>query len=157
MQHRQAAEPAPEVARIAGELLQGRRGTLHQQAIDGPRVGARQGPQFGRQREGEQVVAAGQQTGALLGEPALGLVPVTLRTGAVAAGVVRIDRVPALIALMDVTSTGWRPAGFDIPQGPALTGRQGRAEPGAVRRPVEADDVGHLQHEDLRPRIRGLS
>ncbi len=157
MQDRQTAEAAPEVARIAGERLQGRRGALHQQAIDGPLVGARQGAQVVGEGEGQEEVGTGEQVGALLGEPAFGLVPMTLRTGTVAAGVVGIARLAAVIALVHVASTGWRPAGFDIPQGPELTGRHGRAEAGAVRRPMEADDVGHLQHAGLGGPLRGLA
>jgi len=157
MQDRQAAQPAPEVAGIQGERLQGRGGTLHQEPVDGLRVGARQRAQGLGEGEGQEEVGAGEQAGPLGGEPAGGLVAGTLRTMAVAAGVIRVDRVPALIAPMDMASQGRRAAGFEIPQGPTLAGPQGLAEARAVRRPVEADDVGHLQHADLGPGLRGLA
>ncbi len=145
----------PDLLWIARERLQGRRGALHHQAIDAPLVGARQGAQVVGEGEGQEEVGTGEQVGVLLGEPAFGLAPMTLRTGAVAAGVVRIALLPAVIALVHVPSTGWRPAGFDIPQGPELTGRHGRAEAGTVGRPVEADNVGHLQHAGLGGPLRG--
>ncbi len=157
MQHAQAAEAPPEIAGIARKLLQGPGGALHQQAIDSFRVGSRQAAQVLGQGEGQEEVGTGEQVGALLLKPAFSVFPVTLRTGAVAAGVVRIALLAAVIALVHVASEVRGPAGLDIPQGPKLTGRHGRAEASQIRRPVEADDVGHLQHEDLRPRIRGLS
>jgi len=131
--------------------------TLHQQAVDRLGMVARQGAQGGRQGNGEPEGGAGQQVAALLGQPPIGLLPVTLGTVAVAAGVVGIARLCAVVALVHVPPQGRRPAGLNIPQGPALTGRQGRAVAGAVRRPVEADDVGHLQHDDRGPGLRGPS
>ena len=51
---------------------------------------------------------------ALFFKPALGLVLVTLRTGAVAAGVVRKNFLLAMIALIDMASKQRRAAGLDI-------------------------------------------
>jgi hypothetical protein len=54
--------------------------------------------------------------GSLFFKPAFGLVLVTLRTGAVAAGVIGKHFLRAVIALIDVTSKERRTAGGDIPQ-----------------------------------------
>lgn len=155
MQHAQAAEPSPEIAGIARELLQGRRGTLHQQTIDGFRVSARQGAHLLGQGEGQEDVGTGEQVGALLLKPAFSVLAVTLRTGAVTAGVGRLARLAAVIALVHVASEVRGTAELELLQGSLLTGQQPVFDASQIRRPVEADDVGHLQHEDLRPRIRG--
>jgi hypothetical protein len=92
---------------------------------------------------------------ALFFNPAFGLILVTLRTGTISAGVVRVDFLLAVIALMDVASKKRRAAGGNIPQSPLLDRAQTDAGLFAVRCAVEADDIGHLRHED--PGFRGLS
>ena len=72
---------------------------------------------------------------------------------AVAAGVTRVHLPPAVIALMDVASQGRRSTGVEIAQGPVVTGQHAIGEARAIRRPVEADDVRHLEHVGLL--IRG--
>ena len=111
-------------------------------------MGSREGPQLIRQGEGEQIVGARQQAGALRREPAVGLVAVTLRTMAVTAGVKRVHLRPAAIAMMDVASQG-RPTRFEIAQRPAVTGQDAVGEACQIRRPVEANDLGHLQQDAL--------
>jgi hypothetical protein len=68
---------------------------------------------------------------------------------AVAAGVIRVHLPPAVIALMDVASQGRRPAGAEIAQRPAVTGQEAISEARQIRRPVEADDLRHLEHAGL--------
>jgi hypothetical protein len=80
---------------------------------------------------------------------------VTLGTGAIAAGVVGEDLLLAVIALIDMTSKERRTASSNISQSPFLNRTQSIAVLLLVRRAVEADDVGHLPHEDLG--IRGPS
>jgi hypothetical protein len=60
-----------------------------------------------------------------------------------------------VIAQIDMASKERRAAGGDIPQGPFLNGAQRFTNLVTIRRAVEADDLGHLQHEDLR--FRGPS
>ncbi len=92
---------------------------------------------------------------ALFFKPAFGLVLVTLRAGTISAGVIRVDFPLAVIALMDVASEERRAAGGNIPQSPVLDRAQADAGLLAIRRTVEADDIGHLEHED--PGLRGRS
>ena len=127
---RTARQPsrAPYIPRIACEREQGRGGALHEQPVHSLLMGSGERPQLIRQGEGEQVVGAGQQAGALRREPAVGLVAVTLRTMTIAAGVKRVHLPPAVIALMDVASQGRRPAGFEIAQGPAVAGQDAIGE-----------------------------
>ena len=65
------------------------------------------------------------------------------------AGVICVHLPAAVIALMDVASQGRRPTGFEIAQGPAVTGQDAIGEARKIRCPVEADDRRHLQHDDL--------
>ena len=149
MQDRQTAEPPAHIAAIAGEREEGRRRAFHQQPVHEFLMGSREGPQRIRQGEGEQIVGARQQAGALRGEPPVSLVAVALGTMAVAAGVPRVHLPPAVIALMDVASQGRRATGVEIAQGPPVTGQHAIREARQVRRPVEADDRRHLQHDAL--------
>ena len=57
---RQAAEPCAEIARVQRERLHRRGGTLHQQAVDLLRMGARPGAQGLGEGEGQEEVGAGQ-------------------------------------------------------------------------------------------------
>lgn len=75
---------------------------------------------------------------------------------AVAAGVKRLHRPAAVIALMHVASQGRRPTGFEVAQGPAMTGQDAIGEAREIRRPVEADDRRHLQHDALWDRSEVL-
>ena len=61
----------------------------------------------------------------------------------------------AVIALVDVAPKERRTASGNIPERPFAIGVQGACVLLAVRRAMEADDIGHLQHED--PGFRGLS
>jgi hypothetical protein len=57
---------------------------------------------------------------------------------------------------MDMASQGRRPTGVEIAQGPAVTGQDAIGEAREIRRPVEADDVRHLQHQELWDRSEVL-
>ena len=81
-------------------------------------------------------------------DPTIGLELVTLRTGAIAAGVIPGHLLLTVIALMDVTSKVRRAAGGDIAQSPFLSRTPAAAGLLNVCRTVEADNIGHLQHED---------
>src|ERR1019366_2436160 len=155
MENAKSAEPRSQVTGIVGQLLQGVCGSFHQQAVDDLGMRTGQWAKFGGKREGDQEVATPQQVAALFLNPAVGLTLVTLRTGTVAAGVIREDFLLAAVALMNMASKEWRAAGGDIPESPFLGRTQRDAGPFAVRRAVEAHNIGHLQHED--PGFRGLS
>jgi hypothetical protein len=118
-------------------------------------MGTGQWTQFGRQCEGQQEIGAGQEAAALLLKPAFSLILMTLWTGAIAAGVVGKHVLLTVIALIDMSPKERRATSGNIPQSPFLNRTQGLAVLFAIRRAVEADDIGHLQHED--PGIRGLS
>jgi hypothetical protein len=87
----------------------------------------------------------------------LGLTVVTLRTGAIAAGVVRENLLLTVIAQIDMTSQERRAASGNIAQSAFLNRAESVAVLSQVRRAVEADDVGHLLPEDLWKLIRGPS
>ena len=118
-------------------------------------MGTSQWTQVRRQGEGHQEIGTGQKAAALPNKPALGLILVTLRAGAIAAGVVGKDFLPAVIALVDMTSKERCMASGNIPECPFAIRVQGVSVLLAVRRAVETDDIGHLQHG--RPGVRGLS
>src|SRR2546428_5846123 len=111
-------------------------------------MGTSQRAELRGQRKGHQEIGTGQEAAALLAQPAFGLALVTLRTGAITAGVVGEDFLLAVIALVDMTSKERRTASGNIPERPLAIRGQGVSILVAVRRAVEADDIGHLQHED---------
>jgi hypothetical protein len=67
----------------------------------------------------------------------------------VTTGVKGVHLPAAVIALMDVASQGRRSTGLEIAQGPAVAGQDAIGEAREIRRPVEADDLRHLQHDAL--------
>ena len=86
------------------------------------------------QREGHQEVGTGEQVSPLFVQPTIRLELVTLRAGAIAAGVIREQLLRTVIALMDVASKERRAAGSDIAQSPYLTRAQAAAGLLNVRR-----------------------
>ena len=145
----QNTEAPAQILGIGRQLLQGIGSGLHQQAVDFFRMGPCEWPQLGGQSESNQKVGTHRKTDALFLDPAFGLRLVTLRATAVAAGVIREDFLLAVAALVDVASQHRRPAGGDIPQSPFLKRTQRASILPEIRLTVEADDFGHLQHEDL--------
>jgi hypothetical protein len=81
----------------------------------------------------------------------------TLWAVAIAAGVVGIAEFAAVSTLVDVPPKVRRTAGRDISERPSVSLGQGGSELGEERRTMEADDVGHLQHDGLWSKIRGRS
>ena len=55
-----------------------------------------------------------------------------------------------------MASQGRRSTGFEIVQGPAVTGQDAIREARQIRRPVEAKDLRHLQHDALGNRSEVL-
>ena len=100
-----------------------------------------------REGKGHQEIGTRQQAAALLSKPALGLSLVTLRAGAIAARVVGKDFLPTVIAQVDMAPKERRTASGNIPECAFTVRGQSVAEFLAVRRAVEANDIGHLQHE----------
>jgi len=70
--------------------------------------------------------------------------------------VIRVHFPAAAIAPMDVASQRRRPTGVEIAQGPAVAGQDAIGEAREIRRPLEADDLRHLQHDDLWDRSEVL-
>jgi hypothetical protein len=110
----QGAEAGAQILRIGGQFLQGMGSGLHEQAVDFLGVRSSDWPEFGGQSKGDQKVRTLREAVALFVDPALGLRLMTLRAGAVAAGVVGKDFLLAMIALIDVASQRRRPADGDI-------------------------------------------
>ena len=123
-------------------------GGFHQQAVDLFWMGTGQRTQFGRQRKGHVEIGTGQKAVTLSSEPALRLIVVTLRAGAIFAGVIGKDLLPTVIALVDMASKERRTASGNIPERPFPIRVQSISVLLAIRGAVEADDIGHLQHED---------
>src|SRR2546426_8344028 len=88
-------------------------------------MGTSQWTQVRRQGEGHQEIGTGQKAAALPNKPALGLILVTLRAGAIAAGAVGKDFLPAVIALVEMTSKERRMASGHNPDGPVADRGQG--------------------------------
>lgn len=81
-------------------------------------MGTSQLTQLRRKSKRHQEIGAWQQAIVLASKPALGLILVTLRAGAIAAGVVGKDFLLAVIALVDVASKEWRTTSGNIPERP---------------------------------------
>src|SRR5713101_8307710 len=82
-------------------------------------------------------------------EPARGLVTATLRTMPVAAGVIPIHLPAARRALRELPATRCGPTRLEIAQRARLPREQTRPEVRADSGPEAADDIRHLQHDDL--------
>src|SRR6266403_4211182 len=106
------------------------------------RVG--QGSQRRRQGEGQQVIAASQQTRSLLLQPPLGLLSVALGTVPVAAGVIAVVLVTTAITFVEMATTNGSTAGDQILHRPALAGHEPMAL--LIIRSVAAQDVRQLDH-----------
>lgn len=85
----------------------------------------------------------------MLGNPPFGLIVVTLRATAVAAGVVGVPLLTAMVAPINMASKEWRTAVLDIVKRLFLNRRQLRSKLRSIVIPIEADNVGHLQHEGV--------
>lgn len=147
VQHGEHTEAGSHVTGVAGQFLQRSGGGLHQQTVEFFGMSASNRMQFSGECEGQQVVITGRQSGPLAGNPAIRLILVTLRATAVAAGVIGVHLSAAVAALMDMASKERRSTVRDIGQGPLVDSSQAMRRFFAKRFTVEADDVGHLQHE----------
>ena len=67
----------------------------------------------------------------------------------IAAGVIAEHLPVAVITLREVTTEVRRPASREIPEDSRLAGEQTVPNVGAIRRAVEADDLGHCEHANL--------
>src|SRR5215475_7655078 len=106
-------------------------------------MGSRQGMEFPRQGERQQVITAGEQTLPLGGDPTLGLVVVTLRATAIAAGMIGVHLPVTVVALMNVASKERRSTVGDIDQRLLLNRRQPMSAFFPIRFTMEADNIGH--------------
>src|SRR5207237_8496909 len=98
------------------------------------------------QGEGHKVVSTGQEPLSLLLQPTLGLLAMALGTMAVAAGVITILLVTTVleITLPKMAPTGRGAAAHQILQHLLLAGQKTMRP--WIGRPVEAENVGHLDH-----------
>ena len=144
----QNARTGAQECRVAGESLKSIGSGFHHQSVDLFGVGPRERTQLSGKRKGHEEIGTRQQAASLRGQPALGLILVTLRTGTIAAGVVGEDFLLTVIALVEVATKERRTASGNILERPFPIGVQGVSILLAVRRAMEANDIGHLQHED---------
>lgn len=114
VEHGQHAQTCSHITWITSQLLKGFGSRLHEQTVEFFGMSSGQGMQLAGQSEGQQVIVAGGETRALGGDPAFGLIVVTLRATAIATGVVGIDGPVAAVALMNVPSKERRSAVEDI-------------------------------------------
>ncbi len=152
----ETAEPRPDVAGVGGEALESRRRAAHQHAVDDALVRERERAQITRQGARHERVRARQELRALRLEPALGVRTVTRRAMPVAAGVIAKDLPLAVITRREVAAEVRSPTRREIPEDSRLTGEQTVPDVGAIRRPVEADDLRHREHTPPGP-IRGCA
>ena len=155
VQGRDAAEWSADEPGVGGERLERRRRTPHQCAIDDGLVTDGERAQRHRQRDGDQIVATGQQPRAVPLEPARGLVPPTLRTMPVAARVIPIHLPATRGALRELPAARRRPTRREVAQCARLAREQTRPEIRAHGGPMAADDLRHLEHDSLCAAIRG--
>ncbi len=141
-QHRQASA---DVMGIPGQLLQGGRRTVEQQTVEGLLLAVAQGTQSCGQREGQQIIGAGQESSPLLLQPTVGLFCVTLRTMPVAAGMIAVMLLPTVIPPIELAATGRGATAHQVHEHLLLTGQKPVGLP--IGRAVEAEDVCHLDHE----------
>ena len=145
VQHRDNANPGPQVLRIGGDRGQGLGRGLEQEAVEPGLVPVGQGAEGCRQSEHHVVVGHRQQLGLARLQPGLGGRPLALGTMPVAAGVVGDAGVGTVGAVLDVAAQLRRAAeldrAHDAPLGEAEMPRVGVAPGG----PEAAEDVRHLE------------
>ena len=113
VQHRDDADPGPEVLRIGGDRGQRLGRGLEQQAVDPGLVLVGDRAERGRQGEHDMEVGDRQQLGLARLQPGLGRPPLALGAVPVAAGVVGDAGVGAVRALLDMAAQRRRAAELD--------------------------------------------
>jgi hypothetical protein len=157
VEHGEDAESGADPARVVGEVLESGGGFAQHQVVDDSLVGAGEGPQLGRQGEGDEVVGAGQETAEQTGEPAPGAVAVTLGALTVAAGVVgELEVAALLVAGEERAAEGGCAAGEDVPERPRVRGQHAGTEGPGVCLTGLADDLRQLDHGGERSRSAPL-
>lgn len=151
VQHRQDTGRAADPLRIPGQFLHGGRRFAEERGVDHARVGARHGAEFGREREGEEIVIARQEPLPGPRQPVLRAILLTLGTMPVATGVVVILDGATLLTARDRAAQGGRATGGDIVQRAPLGRPQTPGVRLPVRRPRRADNVRELQHRSVPP------
>ena len=160
VEHAHQAGLSAQPPRIGAELLNAGRRRVEQQSVEELLSGTGQGAQLRRQRQGQQVIGTGQEAGALLLQPSLGLLAVALGTVPIAARVIAVMARAALLAAIDLSTQRRRAALLDGLQGPPLAGQDSQA--GANLRSGGAENVRHLQHReplgcaDLKVQCQGV-
>src|SRR3972149_2365307 len=114
--------------------------------IDQGLLTARHGPEWTGEREGEHEVRHRQSQVALLCQPALRVLVLTLGAMTVAARVVEVLGLATVRAGVDVTAQGRRAALLNRPHHLCVAGRHRVAKPGAIRRAIAAKEFGPFGH-----------
>lgn len=114
---------------VAGEGLRGTDGLAEHGVVDEALMVVGDAAQFGGQGCGEKKVVCGKQLAGLSGEPLLGQVMLTPRTGAMAAGDGDLDAAAAIAARRDDNLIGrFAAAVLDGVEGSQLAGKEAVAE-----------------------------
>src|SRR5262249_3390001 len=127
VQHSQYPDRAADPARIAAEIDDRRGGGLHQGAIAIDLMTAPGGPQFLGNGDGDVEIANREHLLPTLFEPSPRLLGVTLRAGAVAAGVEDVQQSAAVIAAPLLSAERFGLAGDDVGDGATMRWQHRRA------------------------------
>ena len=146
VQDGQDADQPAHVVRIEGQLDEALGGGLHQQAVQDLLVASQQGAKLLRQGEDHVEVRYRQQFLPPGFQPGLGILPMTLGAGPIAAGVIGVVLPAAVVADVDLAAQGWGAAALEILHDAAVAGQQVPAEPVEILPAVAAEDVGDLGH-----------
>ena len=144
LEHGGEAEFGAEILGIGGEVLQGAGKLFQQGAIPGFHRGADGFAQLLGDGAGDQEIRDGQEPGALLGEPAGGIVLTATGTGPVIAGVIG-EMFPAAGTAIALPAQGGGATAEDGPDGGALFGRDEPPELRRISGPMGREDFGELQ------------
>lgn len=146
VEHGEDAESTADPSAIIGDGLHRTGGFTQERGVDDTLMPPRHGAELMREREGEEVMIAGEQATLHVLQPELRAIPLALRAVAIATGVIAVVERAAVVTPVERPAECRRAAVHDILQGAAL-GRQ--KAPGVrlhVRRSRHADNVRQLDH-----------
>src|SRR5439155_13412828 len=145
MEHGEAPNLGAHMLGVLGNVLERLGDRAKEEPIELARVLQRQGSEVVRQGKGGMRVGRLEEF-ALLGREPGGLGrAMTLGAAAMPARVVRLDLVPTVVALRDMSPEGRGPAHGDSAQGTMLCAREGRSIAGQKGDAMLAHDIGHFE------------
>jgi hypothetical protein len=142
----QDAERAADPGAILREGLHGRGGLAEERGVDERLVRARDGAEWMRPGEGEEVVVASQEARPQAFEPLLGAIRLALRAVAVATRVVRVVERPAVVTAVERAAEGRGATGDDVAHRPVVRGQLLLGVRQRIGRARCLEDVRELHH-----------